>query len=307
MSLDAVDPDWLAARRAIVGASEVGALVGLHPHMTALDLWAAKSGLSPPIEDTEAMERGRLVEGLAIKKLRQLRPDWTIIRNAQPSPLLFIDRPHRMGATPDAFAFDPARGWGTVQVKSVHPLAFRRSWEDDDGDVILPVWIALQATVEAHLTGVAWATVAALVIDQGVRLELIEVPHVAGVVERLRLAVAEFWNRVELEAAPDADFGRDLELIKRLAPPLREGVEIDLSGDNELIDAIARHAELAADIAALKKQLEPKEALIRQRVGGAERAIAGAWRVTLKQTKRKGYTVPETTYRALKISQPSGE
>src|SRR6266571_2198632 len=56
---------WLEARKTAIGGSEAGAIVGLDPFRTALDLYNEKLGLAPPKPDTPAMQRGRFLEPIA--------------------------------------------------------------------------------------------------------------------------------------------------------------------------------------------------------------------------------------------------
>lgn len=51
-----------ADRSAYVGASEVGAILGLNPHMGAFEVWARKTGHTDPVADNAAMQRGRYLE-----------------------------------------------------------------------------------------------------------------------------------------------------------------------------------------------------------------------------------------------------
>ena len=54
--------DWLNERRKGIGGSDVAAIVGLSPWVTALDIYEQKLGVVPPVEQTEAMYWGTLLE-----------------------------------------------------------------------------------------------------------------------------------------------------------------------------------------------------------------------------------------------------
>ena len=51
-----------ADRTKYVGASEVGAILGLNPHSSAFEVWTRKVGVADPVADNAAMERGRFLE-----------------------------------------------------------------------------------------------------------------------------------------------------------------------------------------------------------------------------------------------------
>lgn len=53
---------WVAARRHSLGASEVAAVLGLDPDVTAYEVWLSKMGWLPPAEQTLQMERGTRFE-----------------------------------------------------------------------------------------------------------------------------------------------------------------------------------------------------------------------------------------------------
>ena len=137
----------------------------------------------------------------------------------------------RLGATPDLLALSPTHGLGTIQIKSVSPWAFKNRW-NNGGDVTPPDWIEAQVLTEAHLVGAQWAAVAALVIEDGIDLHLVDVPIDTDKIAAIRDRVALFWRAVETGRPPDPDYGRDGRLLAKLYAQ-DDGTEVDLSGDNE--------------------------------------------------------------------------
>ena len=55
---------WLEARKAGLGGSDAGAILGLNPWKTAADVWLVKTGREPDAEDNDAMYWGRRLEDL---------------------------------------------------------------------------------------------------------------------------------------------------------------------------------------------------------------------------------------------------
>ena len=53
---------WLAQREKGIGSSEVGTILGVNPWETPYQLWRRKKGLSPRVEENEAMRAGRILE-----------------------------------------------------------------------------------------------------------------------------------------------------------------------------------------------------------------------------------------------------
>jgi putative phage-type endonuclease len=94
-------PEWLAARFDGLGGSDIAIVAGLSKWQTPTDLWAVKTGRSPGVETTAAMEWGNRLEPLVIDKLEESHPELTVWRdvgtwrsNARPWQL----------ANPDALA-----------------------------------------------------------------------------------------------------------------------------------------------------------------------------------------------------------
>lgn len=289
---------WLAMRRHDITASTAGALLGLHPFQSAYGLWAEKTGLVPadgPINP--AMERGLELEPIAIARLQKMHPDWKIERPNS----YYRDPVARLGATPDCLATDPERGFGIVQIKSVEPSAFREHWIEED-EIRPPLWIAIQAIIEAHLTGAGWAAVAALVIGYGIELHVVDVPVHPGIVTRIKSEVAAFWQMIERGEQPPPDYGKDAALIEQLfARP--EAVEIDLTADNELPEAVAEYMTLGTSLAEIEAMRKARRAEILHRIGNADSALIATGRISAKVVRRKPYAVPESSYRAIRFKE----
>ena len=57
-------PEWLEIRKNCIGASDLAAILGVSPWMTAFDLWEIKMGLRE-VTQTSAMKRGADMEEMA--------------------------------------------------------------------------------------------------------------------------------------------------------------------------------------------------------------------------------------------------
>lgn len=291
---------WLRLRERDVTASVAGALLGVHDYQTPYGLWALKSGaIVEDPDETPPMRRGRLLEPVALRLLGEERPDWRILAGST----YYRDTAARIGATPDAFAVDPARpGFGIVQIKTVEPSVFRRKWRDEDGAAEPPLWIAVQAIVEAELTGASWAVVACMTCGFGLDLHVVDVPLHKGVMARLRDAVATFWAQVESGRAPDPDFTRDAATIARLYAT-DDGGEADLSADNALPALLSEREALKSRLKGEEARLDEIDAEIRSKVGAAALATLPGWRISAKTVKRRPYAVAASSYRALRVTR----
>lgn len=281
---------WLKARGQDVTASVVGALFGVHQYTTPYELWAIKSGRVPRVdEESDAMRRGRLLEPVAVAILREERQEWQIDYSTE-AQVYYRDPDRRLGATPDVIAHCPRRGKGVVQIKSVEAGVFRRGWLDPEGNPEAPLWIALQAMLEAHLTGAQWAAVMPLVIGFGIEAPLIDVPldHMAGVIEAMEEKSAEFWQMVREDREPPIDYAQDAALIDRLYAIGNQLHEVDLTGVTGLIEDIERRAVVRREMAELEQEATRIETRIKALMGNAELAhLPGGRKATWKTQKRR--------------------
>jgi len=300
---------WLKLRQQDVTASVAGALLSdhsggagrrVHPYATAYALWMLKSGrITDDAEETPPMRRGRLLESVAVQMLREDRPEWKI--EPYPVGLYYRDPAARVGATPDVLGTDESGKPLVVQIKSVEASVFRREWHDEQGDVTPPLWIVVQAILEAKLTGAERAFVAPLVVSYGLDMPIIEVPIHSGVYDRVKAEVAAFWALVESGTAPDPDLARDGEIIARIFPR-DDGSEIDLSGDNQMPELVDQLVTAWADKkSAVARAKEAKGGIIAKMGAASFARIADGRRVSCKLQQSVGYTVGPREFRVTKI------
>jgi len=141
--------EWLKARENGVGASEVAAVIGLSPWQTPFSLWLLKTGQIPPVEETQAMKMGKLLEPV-IAQLWEEATGWRIVK-ASAKDIIYQDPEHPWRlVTPDRFAYEVAPETGK---KSKCLLEFKATSQDFDPDDLPPHYVA-QCQYQMHVTGV---------------------------------------------------------------------------------------------------------------------------------------------------------
>lgn len=292
---------WLALREVDVTASVAGALFGVHPYQSAYSLYLLKTRqiLEDP-EETPAMRRGRMLEPVAAQYLLEDNPDWKIT-----DPKVYLRDPKaRVGATPDRYIEIPGRkGFGVLQIKTVEESLFKRTWMTEDGEIEPPLWIAVQAEIERHLSGASYAIVGVLRVGWGINCQPVFLPNFPGLVERAYERSRWFWDLVDRKIAPSPDYSSDGRLLERiyLNPT---GAVLDMRQDNHLV-------ELADEDHILKDQIKEGEARRKQikaeflhKIGTASAMqIADGRIITAKRIERKGYTVEPTSYVTVTVKQ----
>lgn len=305
---------WLARRRADVTASSVAALLNEHPYVTAFGLYALKTGAAPDAEaepiingntiSLPPLVRGTVLEPVAPVVLRLLRPFWQV----EPCGFYYRDPTVRLGATPDFLAVDPDRaGFGSVQVKTTDQMTLRRGWTTDDGAVEPPLFIVIQAIVEAALTGASWCSVAVLVSGHTLDLHLIDVPIHLGIMGRLRSEVSGFWSRVERGEPPEPDYSRDGETLSAVYRD-DNAQELDLTGDNRAPELCAELDGLLLARRDADDRIETIKAELKHKLGHHESAVlADGRRITWRAQSRAMRFLPPTESRVLRVGQPRSQ
>lgn len=301
--------EWLSWRQGNVNASEAACLWGdeIHPYMSAYRLWALRSGKLSDVEENKALKRGRLLEDDALELLQELKPSWQIWQ-----PQVYLQHKEwRIGCTPDAYArgFEDSRPFeANVQIKTVGRFTFQKQWIDaDTKEVRPPLWIAVQATIEALLTGLDRVFVAALVIsDAGMLdLKLVEVPMKAGILNALILRVKEFWSRVDTDTPYPMNYFKDADTVLEIYRE-DDGSEIDLSHVPGIDDKIAEHRSLTQAIRAGEKAAENRKrvnAWLVGHMGNSRYGRVGKVTVNAMNIQRHAYQVNKSSYRAVRISE----
>lgn len=290
---------WLALRRQDVTASVVGALFGFHPYQTPAGLWAEKTGIEMPRRDNADMRRGRVLEGAVANAVREECPGWAIVKANE----YLRDPDKRLGATPDYWVVDKARGQlnctGAMQTKTANKWEFDRSWGDGP-----PMWIMLQCLTEIMLADLQWGVIACLIVD-GFHFEvkMYDVKRHPAAEARIYNAVADFWRLVAAGKEPTIDYERDGELIAAMFRDPRSGEVIDLRGDNQITELLDRQLSLKACLKSAKDELDTVENEIKHKMGAAEVALVPpGYRLTWKQQDQAGYTVAARKQRVLRVT-----
>ena len=298
---------WLRMREQDVTASAIAALVGEHPYMTKLGLYALKTGQMPDVSaepvigensiSLPPMLRGTVLEPVAPALITMLRPTWSV----EPCGWYYRDPAARIGATPDFIGVDPERpSFGVLQVKTTDSLTFRRVWKGEDDEVTPPLFIAVQAVVEAVLTGAAWAQVAVMVTGSTLDLHLVEIPLHLGLMARLREESLAFWRLVAAGTPPEADYGRDAEVLAAL---YREdnGQELDLTGEDRWPALLEERDGLKGAIRTAAERVGAIDCEIKARLGNYESARFAGRRVTWALQQRRHRFVPPSEGRTLRF------
>jgi predicted phage-related endonuclease len=286
---------WLRWRTADLTASDVGAAAGVDRHKSALALYAEKTGMLLPQVDNPMMRRGRWFEPAVMAALADERPDWAV----RPVGKYYRDAEQRLAATPDYMAVTDEPGLTNIQAKVVSSPVFARDWTEGP-----PLAYQLQTLTEGLLMDAQRSYVAALVVSTfTAELHLFRVDRHKAAEDKVREIAKTFWQHVDQGRPPPVDATNigERELIADMYPESKREAVVDLTGDNMLAVLLHELLGLKRHMSVARKRADEIETEIKAKIGEAERAIFPGFDLSWKSQKRKAYTVPEKTYRVLRV------
>jgi predicted phage-related endonuclease len=185
-----------------------------------------------------------------------------------------------------------------LETKNVDWLQHRRVWGSEP-----PIYIQLQHQAQLACTGESKGYVVALV--GGNHLERYEFAARPKIIADMRRRVHEFWKSIEEGREPPID-GSDstAAAVRAMFPEAVPGKEIDLSGDNEAGDRIARLKQATMDRLAGEKAEAAHTNWIMAKIGDAELVRSdGQIVATCKTVKRKAFAVEASQNRQLRLKE----
>ena len=292
---------WVDARQHGIGGSDAAAVLGLNPWCSPYTLWCRKSGLLPPVEQTEAMAWGhRLEDAIAayyaektgfevwdeataetINADREAYPDGVLYRNCE--------RPWQLASVDRLIWDDNRQRLGVLEIKNVGERS-RDKWADG-----VPDYVRAQNLHYQSVLGLDWGAVA--VLFGGNAPGFMDVEPREGELEALLAAEAAFWASLESGEAPDPDPSESTrDTLSHLYPDAEPGRIVKLSDDALQWDRdLVEHKRLAKMHGQKAKGLET---LIRAEIGSAEEGVLPSgvrWKTTtvaptlVPTHERKGY------------------
>jgi putative phage-type endonuclease len=251
-------PEWLAARREHVTATDIPALMGISPWKCEADVAAEKLGTAPEVESTVRMRIGQALEPFIAaeyeaqtgRKVRHVHGLW------------------ESRQVPWAAASPAATAAGRlVELKF---SGSRSRWADR-----LPEDVEAQVAWQMFVAESPVCDVAALVGDE-LRIYTVEADE--GLQRHLVAIAADFRRRL----AEGGPFAQSLDSLKRRYPA-DDGTEIAADPDMEAA------VRALWDLRGRRRQLEEDEAVletaVKTRMATASRLVGDGWTVTWKRTK----------------------
>jgi putative phage-type endonuclease len=279
------EKQWLAERAKDVTSTEVSALFGLSPYLTEFELFHQKrDGVTVKFEPNERMKWGNRLES-AIAHGAAEDMGWSIAK----FNVYMRDQAARIGSSFDFEIKSSANGPGILEVKNVDWVQYQKNWIDDgNGNIEAPEHIELQVQHQMEIADYNWCAIVALVGGNEQKIVLRNRDRDIG--KSIRERTGEFWNRVQSNTAPSADYTRDAEfIIKQLRNGADEGLVAE--ADRELEDMIKQFEFVRKEASDLEKIKEQKRAEILDRIGRASKVLTSFGSLSTGQVKGRSGTL----------------
>lgn len=283
--------EWHAARASRLGASEIAAVLGLSPWESKFSLWHRKAGIVPPVEETEEMRWGTVLEAPIAAEWTRRHPELTVQRTGT---WVSTDRPWQLANVDRMVWTRPQHGPQTRVPLEIKWSPNGSAWGPSETDEI-PVYYRCQVLQQLDVLGAPWGFVAALV---GGELREYGVEYDPDDVAVLRQAGVEFMASLPSEENPDGvrpdldDSDHTYRTLKQLHP--------GIDGQDAEVDAeLARYYRAAMGMSRLAERTaqHAKNRLL-DAMGTARRAVCGEERIAIRSPGPRGVTKLTETKKA---------
>lgn len=264
--------EWLTARRAGIGGSDVAAILGVDPDRGPLKVWYEKAGYEEP--ETERMRWGKRLEQAIAEGFEEETGLGTVV---PAGTFAHLDHPWAV-ANPDRWAVEDGVILGPVELKNKGEFVADK-WEEVDE-------APHQPATQAHwYRGVAGHTRGSWVVALvgGNRLRVFFQPTSEELTAEMFRLAGDWWQRHIVEGVrPKADgLKRTSDFLAALYDVKAEEVtEVEVTEARALR---LKYASLSDQAKALDAQLEEVKNLMRDTAGPAEivkvgKAVAWSWK-----------------------------
>jgi putative phage-type endonuclease len=289
-------PAWHGLRGTGIGASEIGAVLGVSPWASPLTVYLDKVDGHDDVEQTEAMAWGLKLERIICSELAE-RADVSL--SGSPGLLRSIEHPWML-ASPD----DVTAGSEPVEVKNLAWGYREQEWQES-----VPEHYYLQCQQQMAVMGAARCLFGAL--THGQRLVWEWIARDESAIQRIVHGGAAFWDRV-LQRDPPASDGHPRDRGRLAAKAAEGSASVELYEDDvqqltdEWLERRGRRLRLDREAKDAKRLEDAVANQIAQKLNGRSGYTVTGWQFAWVTTERKGYTVEPATVTSFKITQPKG-
>ena len=284
---------WLELRRAGIGGSDAAAVLGLNPYASPLSVYMDKVQGARG-EQTLAMEVGSCLEPFLRKKFEErMKEEKGCEIHVQEVPCMLGNSHYPfMIANLDGQFTHPELGKCGLELKTTG--GFNRSkWEKDH----IPRHCYIQVQHYMAVTGLQHFYLGIL-IGNGI-FSIKQVPRDQEIIQTIIKKQEHFWNNHVLARVPPDPSGLECDsgILKEMFPEAQE-TTVELPHCQEIYH---RYKDLKKKEKHLKQEMEHIRQQFMAEMKEAQVARVGGKKITWKVVEKKGYTVPPSAKRVLRI------
>ncbi len=286
---------WLDLRLQDVTSTEVSALFGVNPYLTAFELWHQKRDkIIVDHQPSERMKWGLRLEDAIAKGIQEENPGWAYKRAPEYARIPSL----RIGASFDFDLWieeiiddDPDC---LLEIKNVDWLIFRDQWEEDeDGDFEAPAHIELQAQQQLLVKDRRRIVIGVLVGGNRV-IEIHREPD-REIQNQTKNVIAEFWSSIAQDKPPKPDFEKDAKFLAKLYGHAEPGKIIEAT--DAMVDVAMDYGQAADEEKDCKKRKAASKGQLLTLIGDAEKVLGERFTISaglvgpkvVESFERKGF------------------
>lgn len=267
------EEDWHTLREKRIGGSDVGAILGVNPYKSIIDVYIDKTEGST-FKGNNATHWGHMLEGTIIKEFASRHKELQVFD----APFSIVD--NFLIANLDAVLRDKENGdFGVLEIKTTS-LWNKKEWEEDT----IPQSYYAQVQHYLMLSGYKFAYVAVLIGGQ--EYKEFKVERSEEDIALIREKATEFYKENILKQIPPIPDGSDayMDYLKKKAMDIENDEVIEFSYLEEKAQKVK---ELGKEINSLKKEQDLlKEQIMLELINnGTQKGVAGKLKFNI-QTKK---------------------
>jgi len=264
----------LGDRTKYIGGSDVGAILGVSPYSSPIELWLEKTGQATT-ETNEAMLAGSVLED-SIVTLYEQRTGHTTQRKA--APYVHPDHPYLRGHIDRLIVGE--RGLMDAKASAYGP-GYGEAGTDQ-----VPPHVRVQMAWYLGLSGRSWCDVALL---RNLRLDIYRIEHDPELYAGLVSVAVDFWTENVLTGTPPTVDGTD-DYRRFLSSRFPKDDGVEMVATPELALLVDELAAVRADADIVERRRTLVENRIREAMGEASALLAPGGKVTWRKNKDSART-----------------
>lgn len=299
---------WLAIRKKFTGGSESATLLGHGMFSSVYAMYMDKTNQAPDsFKDTPRMAWGRRLE-------YSIRDGIAEDLGYDPDECLYTEDsyfhangPARLGLSADAVlpypshkvldALGEVEGAGAFEIKNTDSIVHKQKWIDGEP----PVQYIVQLQHYMAVMGYQWGVLGALVGGNTPFVYFYK--RHQPTIDAIEAASVEFWERVEAGKPPPIDNSVATENAIKSVYPRDNGIDADLTGDNELPDLCLQFKEKKAEEKELGSAIRGLRSRIMEKVGDHKKVSTNGFLVSAPSRDVEAYMVNARTQRTLTVKE----